>query len=85
MIIVGAGIAGLGASKKLTDHEIPHLILEGRDRIGGRIYSENFDGVEVELGANSIHSSSNNALNMLMKDIGWKVNTVESPSEHFLY
>lgn len=27
VIIIGAGIAGIGASKKLTDHSIPHLIL----------------------------------------------------------
>ena len=27
VIIIGAGIAGLGASKKLTDYAIPHLIL----------------------------------------------------------
>jgi monoamine oxidase len=39
VIIIGAGIAGLGASKKLSDHGIRHLILEARDRVGGRINS----------------------------------------------
>jgi monoamine oxidase len=39
VIIIGAGIAGIGASKTLTNNSIPHLILEGRDRIGGRIHS----------------------------------------------
>lgn len=27
VVIIGAGIAGLGASKKLTDYGVPHLIL----------------------------------------------------------
>ena len=39
VIIIGAGIAGIGASMVLTKKNIPHLILEGRDRIGGRIIS----------------------------------------------
>lgn len=38
VIIIGAGISGLGASKVLKSHGIPHLILESRDRYGGRIY-----------------------------------------------
>jgi len=27
VVIIGAGIAGIGASKKLTDFTIPHLII----------------------------------------------------------
>lgn len=38
VIIIGAGISGLGASKVLKSYGIPHLILESRDRYGGRIY-----------------------------------------------
>jgi len=36
-VIIGAGSAGLGASYSLTQHKVEHLILESRDRIGGRI------------------------------------------------
>jgi len=39
VIIVGAGISGIGASKCLTEQGIPHLLIESRDRIGGRITS----------------------------------------------
>ena len=39
VIIIGAGMSGIGASMVLTQKNIPHLILEGRDRIGGRIVS----------------------------------------------
>ena len=47
VIVIGAGISGIGASKTLTERGVPHLIIESRDRIGGRIASEYFDGVKV--------------------------------------
>ena len=37
VIIIGAGMAGIAASTVLNLSEVEHLILEGRDRIGGRI------------------------------------------------
>ncbi len=47
VIIIGAGISGIGASLELSNHNIRHLIIEGRDRIGGRITSKVFEGVEI--------------------------------------
>ena len=38
-IIIGAGMAGLGASVELSKNNISHLILEARERIGGRVYA----------------------------------------------
>ena len=37
VIIIGAGASGIGASMSLTKKGIEHIILEARDRIGGRI------------------------------------------------
>ena len=56
VVIVGAGIAGLSsASLFVKNHFSDFMILEARDRIGGRILS--FDGPnrKLELGANWIH------------------------------
>jgi len=39
VMVVGAGIAGLRAASVLQRHGIKVTILEGRDRIGGRIYT----------------------------------------------
>ena len=44
MIIIGAGMAGLGASKTLTENGCPHIILESRNRYGGRIRHRTFAG-----------------------------------------
>ena len=53
VLIMGAGMAGITAAKTLYDGGVTNiLILEGTDRIGGRIRNAEFGGVTVELGAN---------------------------------
>jgi monoamine oxidase len=55
--VIGAGAAGLAAARKLHDAGVDVLVLEARDRIGGRAYTlTSFDGsAPVELGAEFIH------------------------------
>ena len=40
VIIIGAGAAGIAAGRTLQKQGIEYLILEGRDRVGGRVYSD---------------------------------------------
>lgn len=55
IIIIGAGISGLSAAKELIQHGIDVIILEARERIGGRIWkADNFD-IPIDLGASWIH------------------------------
>ena len=55
VLIIGAGMAGIAAAKSLHEKGVTNfLILEARDRIGGRLRSEEFGGVRVELGAQTI-------------------------------
>lgn len=51
--IVGAGVAGLTAARALVDEGFEVVVIEGRDRLGGRIDSVDDDGMgrPVELGA----------------------------------
>jgi polyamine oxidase len=56
VIIIGAGISGIGASMVLSKAQIPHIILESRDRFGGRIYPNTFAGITVDVGATFIHN-----------------------------
>jgi len=56
VIIVGAGIAGLGAAKMLIDHGFEVTILEARHDHGGRIRKdETFGGFPIEIGGEEIH------------------------------
>jgi monoamine oxidase len=56
IIIIGAGAAGLMAAKELSKAENKRcLILEGRDRIGGRIHTIKYGDHLLEAGAEFIH------------------------------
>jgi len=54
VIIVGAGAAGLAAARELSAAQLKVIVLEARDRIGGRIHTH-FDKWPIELGAEFVH------------------------------
>ncbi|KAL3827364.1 hypothetical protein ACHAXA_003098 [Cyclostephanos tholiformis] len=65
VIVVGAGISGLAASRELRRRgKYDVIVIEGRDRIGGRIHSDasSFPDVVIDLGAAWIHGMKNNPL-----------------------
>ena len=70
IIVIGAGIAGITAAKKLQTQGYQVIILEGRDRIGGRIWTDNSLGVPLDLGAAWIHTVDGNPLTPLVKQFG---------------
>jgi monoamine oxidase len=50
--VVGAGFAGLAAAVALADGGVEPLVLEARERVGGRVHSRRLpNGAVVELGA----------------------------------
>jgi monoamine oxidase len=63
VIVIGAGLAGLTAAQMLIDSGYDVTILEARDRIGGRIYTDTslFDA-PVDIGASWIHGDINQPL-----------------------
>ena len=54
-IVIGGGIAGLETTRHLTQAGLHVVLLEARDRLGGRIWTQYVDGQPVELGAEFIH------------------------------
>lgn len=54
-IVVGAGVAGLTAARLLTDAGRRVVVLEARDRVGGRVWTDRSDGHVTDLGASWIH------------------------------
>ncbi len=40
VVIIGAGMSGVAAARKLKDKKLNYVILESTDRVGGRIFSK---------------------------------------------
>jgi monoamine oxidase len=55
VLILGAGIAGLAAARALSERDVRCVVLEARNRVGGRIHSLQLDTGVVELGAEFVH------------------------------
>src|SRR5687768_10675215 len=55
VVVVGAGRAGLAAARALHDGGVDGVVVEGRDRIGGRTHTVEVGGAPVDLGASWIH------------------------------
>jgi polyamine oxidase len=70
VIVVGAGIAGLAAASRLRRASIPYVVLEARDRIGGRLHTVDLAGVPVDLGGSWIHHPIGNPLSSLCVEYG---------------
>lgn len=58
VVVVGAGIAGLAAARVLADNGVEVVVLEARDRIGGRILTVPLAGAAVDLGASWVHDGT---------------------------
>ncbi|HJU92181.1 MAG TPA: NAD(P)/FAD-dependent oxidoreductase [Pyrinomonadaceae bacterium] len=64
ILIVGAGAAGLAAARELSAEGLKVIVLEARNRIGGRI-NTHLDKFPVELGAEFIHGKPRETLSIV--------------------
>jgi monoamine oxidase len=70
VIVIGAGAAGIFAARDLRAAGKTVLVLEARDRVGGRLYTERSLGAPYDAGAGFIHFSDRNPWTQLARDIG---------------
>ncbi|MET4807293.1 NAD(P)/FAD-dependent oxidoreductase [Limibacillus sp. MBR-115] len=72
--IIGAGAAGIAAARRLRQLGVDYSLLEARDRVGGRAHTiEITPGVFQDLGAQFLHSGSQNPLVPLAREQGFTV------------
>lgn len=62
VVVVGAGMAGVTAAHALDAAGYEVVVLEARDRIGGRIHTVDLGGVPIDMGAAWLHGARDNPL-----------------------
>lgn len=76
--VIGAGVAGLTAARRLSAHGVHVTIFEARDRIGGRTHTDESWGVPIDLGASWIHGTKGNPLAKFARKLGIEVEVSDS-------
>ena len=79
VIVIGAGGAGLTAAKQLQAAGIGVLVLEARDRIGGRAFTDTSLGVPWDRGCSWLHASEVNPLVPIARQAGFELIADEYP------
>jgi monoamine oxidase len=73
VLVIGAGGAGLVAARELASMGIAVLVLEARDRIGGRAYTDSSLGVPWDRGCSWLHASNVNPWIAYARQNGFEV------------
>ncbi|WP_417508647.1 flavin monoamine oxidase family protein [Microbacterium sp.] len=69
VVIVGAGAAGLTAANDLRRAGLSVAVLEARDRVGGRLWTDFIDGAMLEIGGQWV-SPDQDALKDMIEELG---------------
>lgn len=70
VVVVGAGVAGLTAARILHDAGKQVIVVEARERLGGRVWTADVGGTPVDLGGAWIHGNRGNPVAAIADGIG---------------
>ena len=70
VVVVGAGIAGLTVANALAHGGVECVVVEARDRIGGRLHTVDLAGSPVDLGGSWIHTPVGNPMRAFAREAG---------------
>ena len=77
--IIGAGAAGLSAARRLAEAGVAVVVLEARDRIGGRAHTVPHEGMPIDLGCGWLHSADENVLCRIGREAGFTIDETPPP------
>jgi monoamine oxidase len=72
--VIGAGAAGIAAGRRLAEaRRASFVVLEARERAGGRAWTVESDGLPLDLGCEWLHSADRNPLVPLAESLGFSL------------
>jgi monoamine oxidase len=72
--VIGAGAAGIGAARRLREAgTVSMVVLEARERVGGRVHTIAPAGFPLDRGAEWLHSADRNPLSPIAQQLGFSV------------
>ena len=77
--VIGAGAAGLSAARRLARAGVAVVVLEARDRIGGRARTAPHEDMPLDLGCGWLHSADENVLCRLGREAGFTIDETPPP------
>ena len=81
VVVVGAGAAGIAATRALMDAGLNVVCLEANDRVGGRAHTDfEIFGVPFDTGAHWLHSEHVNVLKTIGIEMGLDLHEVPNRS-----
>lgn len=78
LVIIGGGAAGIGAAREARARGIAALIVEAKDRLGGRAHSIDWNGCWLDLGCTWLHSAERNSLRIEAERYGASIDRSET-------
>jgi Monoamine oxidase len=69
VVVIGAGASGLTAATELKKAGLSVAVLEARDRVGGRLWTDDIDGATLEIGGQWV-SPDQDALKETLAELG---------------
>lgn len=73
VVVIGAGAAGIAAARALHDAKVSVVVLEARDRVGGRAWTHHAGDLPLDLGCGHLHSADENDWTKLAPSLGFTV------------
>jgi monoamine oxidase len=72
--IIGAGAAGIGAARALEDTSLSVIMLEARDRLGGRAFTRQLENnIIFDVGCGWLHSADRNKFVGIAEQLGFDI------------